>query len=168
VLPVEGTPLAPTRSSEDIDVTMSSPVPSDDPFESDSYEPWDLYDYPSQQQTQADKLKLCQFADWDSERTYDENPPSYIHYSIEWKVTVNNRAIIPKDTEQDIVLALADYWEHFLKPKLENFVRKKNRPLRSEDTTVTVSVTARSERNLTKRFDDTSVDWAVIESQLLA
>ena len=91
-----------------------------------------------------------------------------IHYSIEWKVTVNNRAIMPKDMEQDIVLALADYWEHFLEPKLQSFLRKKNRPLRSEDTTVTVSVTARLERNLTKRFDDTSIEWAVIESQLVA
>jgi hypothetical protein len=84
------------------------------------------------------------------------------------KVTVNNRAIMPKDTEQDIILAPADYWEHFLQPKLENFLRKKNRPLRSEATTVTVSVTARSERNLSKRFDDTSIEWAVIESQLVA
>ena len=41
---------------------------------------------------------IYQFADWDSERTYDEDPPSYIHYSIEWKVTVNDRAIMPKDT----------------------------------------------------------------------
>jgi hypothetical protein len=74
---------------------MSSPNPS-----LDSYEPWDPYDNPSQQQTQTNDLKLCQFPDWDSERTYDE---SYIRYSIEWKVTVNNRAIMPKDTEQDIV-----------------------------------------------------------------
>jgi hypothetical protein len=95
-----------------MDVTISSPVHSDDLFVSDSYKPWDPYDDSSQQQRQANKLNLCQFADWDSERTYDEDPPSYIHYSIEWKVMVNNRAIMPKDTEQDIVLAPADYWEH--------------------------------------------------------
>jgi len=83
-----------------IDVTMSSPVPSDDLFVSDSYEQhWDPYDDASQQQTQANKLEFCQFLDWDSERIYDEDPPSHIHYSIEWKVTVNNRAIMPKDTE---------------------------------------------------------------------
>ncbi len=77
-------------------------------------------DVSSQQQTQASKLQLCQFADWDSERSYNEDLPRYIHYSIEWKITVNNRAIMPKDTEQDVVLAPADYWEHFLEPKLEN------------------------------------------------
>jgi hypothetical protein len=148
---------------------MNSPSPSHDPFASDSYEPWDPFeDVPSQQQTQASKLQLCQFADWDSERLYDEDPPQYIHYSVEWKVTVNNRAIMPKDTEQDVVLALADCWEHILKPKLENFLHKKNRPLESEHTTVVVSVTERSERDLTKRFDDTSIEWAVIERQLVA
>jgi hypothetical protein len=31
-----------------------------------------------------------------------------------------------------------------------------------------VSVTERKEQDLTKRFDDTSIDWAVIESQLVA
>jgi hypothetical protein len=147
---------------------MSSLDPSHDPFAFDSYEQWDPYDDSSQQQTQANKLKLCQLPDWDSERTYDEDPPSYIHYSIEWKVTVNNRAIMPKDTEQDVVLAPAAYWQHFLQPKLENLLRKKNRPVRSEDTNVVVSVTERSERDLTKRFDDISIDWAVIERQLVA
>jgi hypothetical protein len=92
---------------------------------------------------------------------------AHIHYSIEWKITVNNRAIMPKDTEQDLVLEPAAYWEHFLEPKLKN-VFKKNRPLRSEDTTVVVSVTERSERDLTKRFDETNIDWAIIKKQLVA
>jgi hypothetical protein len=37
----------------------------------------------SHQQTQADKLRLRQLTDWDDERTYDEDLPSYIHYTIE-------------------------------------------------------------------------------------
>src|SRR5580700_1274429 len=72
------------------------------------------------------------------------------------------------DTKQDIVLAPATYWEHFLHPKLDDFWRKKNRSVRSEDTNVVVSVTRRKERDLKKRFDDTSIDWAVIENQLVA
>lgn len=68
---------------------MSSPDPSLD--NSDLYKPWDPYDNPSQQQTQTNDLKLCQFHDWDSKRIYDD---SYIHYSIEWKITLNNRAIV--------------------------------------------------------------------------
>jgi hypothetical protein len=83
-------------------------------------------------------------------------------------VTVNNRAIIPKDTEQDIVLAPAAYWQHFLQPKLDDSLRNMNRSLKSDFTSVVVSVTQRKEPDLTKRFNNTSIDWAVIESQLLA
>ncbi|KAM0157265.1 hypothetical protein ACHAPG_004759 [Botrytis cinerea] len=43
----------------------------------------------------------------------------------------------------------------------------KNRPIKSEDTKVVVSVTERSQRDLTKRFDDTDIDWGVIERQLI-
>jgi len=133
--------------------TMSSPNPSHDSFASDQYDDqWDPYDYSSQQtQTneQTNKLKFCQLSDWDSKKTYDE---SYIHYTIEWKMTVNNRAIMPKDTEQDIVLAPATHWQHVLGPKLEDSVRKQKRSLKSDFTSVVVSVTQRTEPNLTKVF----------------
>ena len=67
--------------------TMSSPDPSHDSFAFDPYDDqWDPYDDSSQRQTQADELKLCQLPNWDSERTYDDDPPVYIHYSIEWKL----------------------------------------------------------------------------------
>jgi hypothetical protein len=66
---------------------MSSPDPFLDRFVS-----YEQYDDPSQQQTQTNDLKLCQFPDWDSKGTYDDDPPIYIHYSIVWKVTQNNRA----------------------------------------------------------------------------
>jgi hypothetical protein len=143
---------------------MGSPVPSDD---SDPYEPFDPFEFSSQQNTQANKLELCPYADWDPDRAYDEDPPIYIHYSIEWKIAVNNRAIMSKDTEQDLVLEPAAHWEHILEPKLKNALLKKKRPLTSEDTTVAVSVTDRKERDLMKRFDDTSIDWPVIQKQLL-
>jgi hypothetical protein len=72
---------------------------------------WDAFDDLTQQpsQTQADNITLCRLIDWNSERECNEEPPSYIRYSIEWKVTVNNRAIMLKDTEQDVVLAPSDY-----------------------------------------------------------
>ncbi|CZS92405.1 uncharacterized protein RAG0_02847 [Rhynchosporium agropyri] len=131
---------------------------------------WDPFDDLAEQQshTQADNITLCRLIDWDSEREYDEEPPNHIRYSIEWKVTVNNRAIMPKDTEQDVVLAPSDYWEHFLEPKLKMFLHKKNRPLKAENTTVVVSITARSTPPLTKLFDDIKIDWSVIERQFIA
>jgi hypothetical protein len=79
--------------------------------------------------------------------------------------------MVSKDTEQDLVLAPMAYWHMFLKPKLEKLLRKKlpqNRAVRCDETNVIVSVTGRSERDLTKRFDDIDIDWSIVEKQLLA
>ena len=37
---------------------------------------------PVETQLQPEKLEFCQCPDWDKEKTYDEDPPSYIYYSI--------------------------------------------------------------------------------------
>ncbi|PSN61086.1 hypothetical protein BS50DRAFT_535093, partial [Corynespora cassiicola Philippines] len=115
------------------------------------------------------KLELLSLLDWDENRIYDEEPSSSIHYSIEWKMTLNNR-MITKDTEQDIVLAPGPYWSLYLRPKLEKVLCKKlsaNRRVRADDTNVVISVNERSERDLTKRFDETEIDWSMVEKQLL-
>jgi hypothetical protein len=83
---------------------------------------------------------------------------------------VNNR-VVSKDTEQDVVLAPAAYWRVVFQPKLEKMLSRKlarNRPVRSEDTSIVISVTERSQRDLAKRFDDTNVDWSVVERQLVS
>jgi hypothetical protein len=49
------------------------------------------------------KLELLNLDEWNEYKTYDEDPPSYIHYLIKWKVMLNNKAIY-KDTEQNLVL----------------------------------------------------------------
>ena len=102
-----------------------------------------------------EKLKLLQEAEWDPDKTYDKHPPTCLHYSIEWKVKVNDK-IISKDTEPDLVLAPACYWERFLHFRLDKLLRKKiskNRSVCSDETNVVVSVTERSQRDLTKRFE---------------
>jgi hypothetical protein len=68
------------------------------------------------------------------------------------------------------VLAPTFYWPQFLKPKLEKLLRKKvssNKRVTPDDTNVVVSVTDRSERDLTRRFDETEIGWPDIEKQLV-
>lgn len=84
-----------------------------------------------------------QEAEWDAERTYDEDPPICIRYTIAWKVTLNGKAV-SKDIEPDVVLAPGCFWRLILQAKLERVVRRKfptYRRVRSEDTEVVVSVT---------------------------
>jgi hypothetical protein len=125
---------------------MDSRAPSlGSPASFDSH--WDPFEEPSQGHTQA-------HTGWD------------IEYSTEWKVTVNNRAIMPKILEPEQDALPADFWGHSLEPKLASFLRKKNRLLKSESTTVVVSVTARATPAITELFDDTTIDWTVIHKHL--
>lgn len=104
-------------------------------------------------------------AEWDEYNSYDEDTPSRIRYTIEWKVAVGNKAI-SKDTEQDVVLAPAVYRRTYLQPKVEKLVAKKlsqGRQVEYDDTSVVASVNGRSERDLCKRYDDMHVDWLVVE-----
>jgi hypothetical protein len=117
----------------------------------------------------SNRLGFLPLAEWDEYNSYEEDIPSRLRYSIEWKVAVNNR-VVAKDTEQDIVLVPAAYWHMYLKPKVEKLLSKKvahDRHVEYDDTRVIVSVNDRSERDLTKRLDSMDIDWSVVEKQLL-
>lgn len=110
---------------------------------------------PAFKQPCLDRLGFIPLDDWEEGRSYNEQPPSYIRYSIEWKVTLNNR-VMAKDTEQDLTLAPSAYWQQVLKEKPDNVLRRKisyDRRVRLDVTTLVVSVNDRSQRDLTKRFD---------------
>ena len=74
----------------------------------------------------SNTLNFLKLSDWEEGISYDNDPPMCIHYSIEWKVTVNNR-VVAKDTEPDLVLAPSVYWDEYLKQKLEERIRTKTR-----------------------------------------
>lgn len=76
--------------------------------------------------------------------------------------------MVAKDTEQDLALDPDLYWQD-IRQKAETILRRKvarNRRVRLDDTTVVVSVNDRSQRDLTKRFEKTDIDWTAIKSQL--
>jgi len=118
-------------------------------------------------------LPLLQSADWNPNLPYDESPPTCIHYSIEWKLLLKKGRLskLTNDTEQNLVLAPGAFWDQTLKPKLHQLLEKKtprNKCYEPDETNVTVSVTDRSQRDLTKRFDELDIDWEVVEGQLMA
>ncbi len=65
-------------------------------------------------------------------------------------------SIIPLSSQKVVLTPIA--MRRINAPLLNNFYM---------DTNVVVSVTERKERDLTKLFDDTSVDWAIIKGNSL-
>jgi hypothetical protein len=85
-------------------------------------------------------------------------------------VTIANKRGVYKGTVQDLVLAPGLYWQLFLKPSLEDRLRKRlprSKDLRCCSTKVVVSVTKSGERDYINEFNYTEIDWSVVEKQLL-
>jgi hypothetical protein len=119
--------------------------------------------------TQPEKLRFFPLEEWDAHNSYEEEVPTCLHYSIEWKVSVNNK-MISKNTEQDLVVAPTAYWHMTLKPKLDQLLQRKvaqNRHVRCEDTTVVAAINYRAEPNVTNQFENINIDWSKIEKQFL-
>ncbi|KAF3404020.1 hypothetical protein F1880_010323 [Penicillium rolfsii] len=119
---------------------------------------------------QEDNPRLLQLCEWEECRLDDELPPNVIRYTIEWKVKVNNR-FRSEDTEQDVALTPSAYWPSVLRGKMEKVLQERvarNRRVRSNDTSMFVSVNDRKQRDLKKRFNSLDIDWAAVENQLLA
>ncbi|EUC39745.1 hypothetical protein COCMIDRAFT_10225 [Bipolaris oryzae ATCC 44560] len=111
-------------------------------------------------QADTDRLSFLPLAEWDEYNSYEEDTPSHLRYSIEWKIAVNNRAIA-KDIEQDVVLAPAMYWRMYLQAKVEKLIDKKlprSSHVELDDISVIVLVKDRSESDLTRRFDDMNIN----------
>ncbi|KAF4993956.1 hypothetical protein FDECE_13261 [Fusarium decemcellulare] len=124
----------------------------------------------SQIQNGRASLPLLQLAEWDETLACDEQPPTCVHYSIEWKLKLNKRCI-SKDTELDVVLAPGSYWAKYLRPKLDKLAKKKlpsNRTFHVDDTDIAVSVNYKGEEDLATRSDGLDINWQMIENKLQA
>ncbi|CAG7985292.1 unnamed protein product [Penicillium salamii] len=119
--------------------------------------------------TQAETKKLLQLSEWEANRPDDELSANFIRYTIEWKVKVNNRSV-SEDTEQDVALTPSAYWPLVLREKLHKVIEEKvarKRRVRSDDTSILVSINDRKQRDLKKRFNGLTIDWSAVEKQLL-
>ncbi|CAG8376216.1 unnamed protein product, partial [Penicillium salamii] len=120
-------------------------------------------------QYEPEKPRLLQLSEWHDGMLSEGLPANCIQYTIEWKVTVNKK-VLSQDTEEDVVLTPSAYWPETLKGKLERLLKGKfprNGRVRSDDTSIAVSVNDRSQRDLMKRFDRLDIDWTAVEKQLL-
>jgi hypothetical protein len=82
---------------------------------------------------------------------------------------LNNRVVV-KDTVEELTLPPSSYREQ-IKEDAEGILRRKiarSRRVRLDNTTLVLSVNDRTQRDLTKRFDSTSIEWTAVEKQLLA
>lgn len=104
--------------------------------------------------------------DWGDDAASDESVANHIQYMVVWKLTVNNRCKA-EDTEQEVVLPPAAFWDTVLRAKLEA-VREMKLPatksFQLEETRAIVSITGK--KKLKKRFDGLDIDWAALEKQL--
>lgn len=122
---------------------------------------------PSLHQHAADQQSFDPVVERADGGAWDEQSPDRIHYQIEWRVKLNNRVVV-KDTKQDLTQPPRSYWEQ-IKEDACNILRRKTargRRVRLDDTDMVLSVN--SQRDIDKHFEGTSVDWTVVEKQLLA
>lgn len=114
--------------------------------------------HPTHDQPQAEQLVFLPFADWEEERVYNEQPPIYIHYRIDWKVTLNGKNIA-QVTEPDLVVRPSDFWQHSLKDAAEKSKNRKvdhTRRVRLDDISVVASVRDRTQQDLHQQFERTN------------
>jgi hypothetical protein len=120
--------------------------------------------------TSPNHFNFLPVAEWSECNSYEEEVPTRIHYSVEWRLVLNGKAVFT-DTELDSVLDPTAYWHVVLKPKFESLLQRKfgqSQTMKCDDTNLIVSVDHRSRRKLTKTFEGLDIDLSILAKQLAA
>jgi hypothetical protein len=118
-------------------------------------------------QAQQKRLRFIHPDEWDQDKSCNEDSPTALRYSVEWRVNLNSKPVA-LDTLPNVVLAPAAFWQRSLQSQLEKRVQKKlghDSTINIEDTNVKVS--CGRERRLTKHFEELDIEWLFVENQLL-
>ena len=113
------------------------------------------------------KLQLLRLEEWDKDRAYNEDPPTCLRYTIEWSAMLNEKEFV-RDTEPNLALNPAAYWQLCLQRRVEGLVQKKlgdDSIHKLDHTVVVASLSGRSEPKLNKHFE-AAVDWQCVEKHL--
>ncbi|KAH8649528.1 hypothetical protein BGZ61DRAFT_487982 [Ilyonectria robusta] len=95
----------------------------------------------------------------------NEQPPDYIRYHVEWKLSVNNRQK-SGESEPGVVISPRKFWKHVLRSKLQAAVEKSPKPWEPAETKIILSVTDRKTSSITKRFPKLDIQWSYVAEQL--
>lgn len=117
----------------------------------------------------SEQLRFHPAVEGEDGSAFNEQASNCVHYQIEWRVKLNNRVVV-KDKEQELTSSPSSYWEQ-IKEDAEGILRQKiarGRRVILDDTALVLSVNDRTQRDLTKRFEGTSIEWTPVEKQLLA
>ncbi|KAK1722921.1 uncharacterized protein BDZ83DRAFT_409201 [Colletotrichum acutatum] len=106
-------------------------------------------------------LTFVPFAEWEPERSYDDEPT--IRSNNEWKLFAKNRGHAG-ESELDVVISPRKFWKHVLQPKVAG--ASAGKPWKEDATKLVLSVTDRKPGNITKRFPKLDIDWPIVTRQL--
>ncbi|KAB8218027.1 hypothetical protein BDV33DRAFT_205809 [Aspergillus novoparasiticus] len=101
-------------------------------------------------QPQSDQVNFLPFAGWEGGE-YDEKPPRYVYYTIEWRLILNRKA------------------EETLKADIKDMLqikRKRQQRIQSKGTDVAMKVNDCSQKNIENFNNSTNIDWTPVEKQL--
>lgn len=71
-------------------------------------------------------LPFLDYHRWASDQSYDEQPPRWLLYTMQWKLTLNSRKAM-EQTEQNLAIAPSDFWKEVLSFKVDGIVASKKK-----------------------------------------